>query len=182
MAVYKKINGQAVRMTTEGHTEYYFETEAAFRQALPTLEVGAIANVAEGGVSDLDTRVQTLETEVDNFSVLLEITTDGVKTYSDYLTQVFTYITTHYTSYTQLKSLKFMDDANRIFSISLVSGSSSAIKEIQFHFVAVGAYLYARGILMNNLESPRYKYFLGSSITDLSSSVPNSDLKLRLIK
>ena len=64
MGTYKKINGQAVPVTTEGHPQYYFQTKAQAEAALPTLEVGADVFVEEGGNEDVLPRVQELEEDV----------------------------------------------------------------------------------------------------------------------
>ena len=64
MATYKKINGQAISVTTEGHPQYYFQTKAQAEAALPTLEVGADVFVEEGGNEDVLPRVQELEADV----------------------------------------------------------------------------------------------------------------------
>lgn len=71
MGTYKKINGQAVPVTTEGHPQYYFQTKAQAQAALPSLEVGADVFVEEGGNEDVLPRVQELEEDVSEINTSL---------------------------------------------------------------------------------------------------------------
>lgn len=64
MSAYIKINDELVPVTTEGHPQYYFTTQAQAEAALSQLPEGSDVFVKEGSNEDLLPRVEELEDDV----------------------------------------------------------------------------------------------------------------------
>lgn len=64
MSAYRKVNGQMISVTTEGHPQYYFDTLAQAEAALSQLEEGADVFIKEGSNEDLLPRVEQAEENI----------------------------------------------------------------------------------------------------------------------
>ena len=64
MSAYRKVNNEMIPVTTEGHPQYYFDTQAQAEAALSQLEEGADVFIKEGSNEDLLPRVEQAEEDI----------------------------------------------------------------------------------------------------------------------
>ena len=118
MATFKKINGQAVRLTTEGHPEYFFNTQAQAEAALPNLEEGAIVNVLEGGNDDFQNKIDDINDKIGN----TDISSIGDGSVTGAISQINS----------DLTAIRTPRNGNYIGTICFTGGAYSCVIPIEF--------------------------------------------------